>query len=364
MHKHLSRVEVKDAARGEVTAIFSTFDVVDSDGDVTLAGAFDEGTVVPISAYGHTSWQGAPPVGKATIHTTAKEAILEGQFFMDTQGGKDTFTAVKELGALGQWSYGYDPVEFHFGDHDGKDVRFLSKLKVHEVSPVLLGAGVGTRTLSAKSLRDEKVYEGEISYRSAIRPHKADVTTQAWDAVKATAQIGSLAPVQDLRSVYAWVNPLTDPEAKSSYLFPHHHGVAGPANVRACLVGIAMLNGAGKGNQIPEADRAGVYEHLAAHLRDHDQEPPELRSDSSRITFSDELASALVEVGAVIDSATRVVALRAEKGKSMSRVNVELLEWLDDDLRRLKSIVNNPAEEVVQELLRFESIRFALGEHQ
>ena len=40
------------------------------------------------------------------------------------------------------------------GTVEGKAVQFLKKLKVHEVSPVLLGAGIGTQTLSVKSLSD------------------------------------------------------------------------------------------------------------------------------------------------------------------------------------------------------------------
>ena len=152
-HKGLARVEVKDEDRGEVVAVFATLDVIDSDGDVTVKGAFDDGAPVRISAYGHTSWEGRLPVGKGTIREKGKEAILEGAFFLDTAAGRDTFTVVKELGAEGlqEWSYGYDPKEYSFGEFEGQQVRFLQKLKVHEVSPVLLGAGVGTRLLSAKS---------------------------------------------------------------------------------------------------------------------------------------------------------------------------------------------------------------------
>ncbi|GGK32107.1 hypothetical protein GCM10010124_26070 [Pilimelia terevasa] len=148
--KHL-RVEVKDADRGEFAAIFSTFDVVDHDRDVTKVGAFTDGAPVRVSAYGHAIWGGALPVGKGVIRTTGREAIAEGAFFLDTAAGRDTFTVVKELGDLQEWSYGYDATKFSFGEVDGKQVRFLEELKVHEVSPVLLGAGVGTRTLSAKS---------------------------------------------------------------------------------------------------------------------------------------------------------------------------------------------------------------------
>lgn len=152
------RVEVKDADKGEVTAVFSTFNVVDSDGDVTVPGAFDDGAEVLISAYGHASWSGALPAGMGKIRTTDTEAILDGQFFLDTAHGADTFKVVKRIGPLGQWSYGFDIAKHSYGEHDGRQVRFLEKLKPFEVSPVLVGAGVNTRTLAAKSgltFRDE-----------------------------------------------------------------------------------------------------------------------------------------------------------------------------------------------------------------
>ena len=144
-------VQVKDAAKGTVEAVFSTLDVKDLDGDVTLPGAFQDGAEVIISAYGHKSWQGVLPVGKGTISTRGSEAILDGQFFLDTMAGAETFATVKGLGALGQWSYGYDVVKSSYGEWQNEPVRFLEALKVHEVSPVLLGAGMNTRTLAAKA---------------------------------------------------------------------------------------------------------------------------------------------------------------------------------------------------------------------
>jgi len=56
------------------------------------------------------------------------------------------------------------------------------------------------------------------------------------------------------------------------------NGEPGAANVRACITGIAVLNGARGGTTIPDADRRGVWNHLARHLRDADVEPPELKS--------------------------------------------------------------------------------------
>lgn len=149
--KALTGVSIKDADAGTVQAVFATLGVIDSDGDVTEKGAFQDGASVRISAFGHASWGGALPVGKGTIREVGDEAILDGQFFLNTQHGRDTFETVKGLADLGEWSYGYDILDASPGQHDGKDVQFLRKLKVHEVSPVLLGAGVGTRTLAVKN---------------------------------------------------------------------------------------------------------------------------------------------------------------------------------------------------------------------
>jgi phage head maturation protease len=143
-------VEIKDADKGMVSAVFSTLEVRDSDGDITELGAFEHGAPVVISAYGHASWNGVPPVGKGAIAVSGTEAALEGAFFMKTKAGSDTFETVKELGDLQEWSYGFDVLESEYGEKDGEPVRFLKRLKVHEVSPVLKGAGVNTRTLAVK----------------------------------------------------------------------------------------------------------------------------------------------------------------------------------------------------------------------
>lgn len=152
--KALSRLEAKASPRGEVEAIFATFGVVDHDGDWTLPTAFEDGAPVRISAYGHASWTGALPVGKGTIRVTAKDARLVGQFFLSTTAGRETFTVIRELGELGEWSYGFDVLETGDLTEELKRLgarRVLKKVKVYEVSPVLAGAGVGTRTVTAKA---------------------------------------------------------------------------------------------------------------------------------------------------------------------------------------------------------------------
>lgn len=168
-HKAMSgiKLDVKDASEGMVEAVFATFNVVDHDGDLTLPGAFHDGASVRISAYNHTSWGGALPVGKGIISQTDTDARMVGEFFTNTTHGRDTFETVKQLGELGQWSYGYDVLDSSHGVHDGNNVQFLKDVEVHEVSPVLLGAGIGTYTVSAKGLpRLEDLSDDECAERA------------------------------------------------------------------------------------------------------------------------------------------------------------------------------------------------------
>lgn len=152
MHtKAATDVAVVDASKGRVQAVFATLNVIDKDADVTLAGAFDDGQKVRISAWNHGSWKDAPPVGKGTIRVTGDQAIFDGGFFMSTPHGRDAFEVVKELDDLAEWSYGYDILESEQGEWLGRKVQLLKRLKVHEVSPVMLGAGMGTRTLMLAS---------------------------------------------------------------------------------------------------------------------------------------------------------------------------------------------------------------------
>jgi HK97 family phage prohead protease len=152
--------KVKDAEQGTVTAVFSTFNVKDYDDDVTLPGAFEDGAKVLISAYGHKSWMGAKPVGRGVIHADDTKAWLEGQFFLDTIDGDDTFKTIKGTDELQEWSYGFDVLEtgeVTEGMRQAGVWRVIKKAAVYEVCPVMLGAGIDTRTLSIKSVEDRRV---------------------------------------------------------------------------------------------------------------------------------------------------------------------------------------------------------------
>jgi hypothetical protein len=139
---------------GQATAVFSRFNVVDSDGDVTVPGAIRDGAKAAVSVYNHSSVVGAMlPAGRATIRTDADTAIAEVEFFMTTDLGRTAFETVRELGELGEWSYAYKILDAAPGsapDGSGRTVQYLKALDVFEISPVLRGAGVRTATLDAK----------------------------------------------------------------------------------------------------------------------------------------------------------------------------------------------------------------------
>ncbi len=146
-----ARLEFKKDKPGNFRIVFAKTGVIDLDSDVTNQGAFPAGKMIPMSAYGHGSWQCELPVGKAVITEEGNEVIADGEFFLNTTHGKDHYETIKALGDIQEYSYGFEPTEYEFGEFEGKDVRFLKKVDVYEISPVLKGAGIGTHTLSIKS---------------------------------------------------------------------------------------------------------------------------------------------------------------------------------------------------------------------
>lgn len=145
------RGEVKQLdSPGEGLAIISTFDVVDADGDVVRPGAFGEQTVQMIPTH---NWQEAP-IGKAKIRENGNNALAEFKLNLEMANGKEWYQSLKfdmdNPPPRQEYSYGFSVIKESRGEFEGQQVRFLEELKVHEISPVLVGASVGTTTLSLK----------------------------------------------------------------------------------------------------------------------------------------------------------------------------------------------------------------------
>jgi HK97 family phage prohead protease len=137
--------------KGSVRAVFSLFNTIDADLDVTLPGAFEVGAETRIAQWGH-NWS-APAIGRGVIGADAEKVWIDGTFFLNMDAGKETYEAVKGLGPLQQWSYGYDVLEAEPGEFEDRRVRFLKRVRVHEVSPVLLGSQSQTFTEAIKGAK-------------------------------------------------------------------------------------------------------------------------------------------------------------------------------------------------------------------
>lgn len=148
-HKSI-QIKLNEEKEGTFTARIATLNVIDYDGDVTLPGAFPDGKQVLVSAYQHGSWMGELPVGKAVIREAKGEVLADGEFNLNTESGREHYQAVKFAGILQEWSYGFEIKDSDTGEFEGQDVRFLKAVEPYEISPVLLGAGVGTATVAIK----------------------------------------------------------------------------------------------------------------------------------------------------------------------------------------------------------------------
>jgi HK97 family phage prohead protease len=144
------RATLKADEDGAFRAVFSTFGVVDLDGDVTSPDAFTKGAEVWICAWGH-NW-GEPPVGVGVIDADETAAWVDGRFLLETPQGEAHYRTVKAGGSIQEWSYGFQVLQSHSDTVDDVEVRVLDEIQVFEVSPVHRAAGIGTHTEAIKGL--------------------------------------------------------------------------------------------------------------------------------------------------------------------------------------------------------------------
>lgn len=286
-------VKIVDEAEGKVSCVFAVFGVKDHDGDVTLPGAFEDGAKIRVSAYNHASWEpGHLPVGKGVIRTTDTEAIADLQFFMGTTAGRDTFEVMKEMDAdLQEWSYGFDTLDSERGHQDGEPVNFLKKQLVHEVSPVILGAGSSTRTLSAKARKARNLGQW---VESAI--HR-DFTI------------------------------LTDNLAANGHLTRDERITLSGGIGEALGAFVAFVQA--EAPQLYERDPMSDAE--AAKLAD---------PGNTSLKFIEHIDTVLADVEELTTRAAEVMAMRQEKGKSLGEDAKASLDRLEPALKTLDQVLN------------------------
>lgn len=122
---------------------------------------------------------------------------------------------------------------------------------------------------------------------AAVGAHDSATSDGTWNGPANEKRLPSPMPVATARAAYAWVDDAKVADGqipKDGGRFIHHEvgadGNPGAANLTACSTGIGVLNGGLGGTTIPAEDVRGVYNHLAAHLRSADREPPPLEAST------------------------------------------------------------------------------------
>lgn len=196
--KSFGILDVKDADKGEVEAIIATLNVVDRDRDVILPGAIADGTKVKISSYGHGAMFGEVPVGKGHLHVRGDTVLFKGRYFLSTRGGAEAFATLKELGPDQEWSFGFRVLDAEGAPEEWAKrgaFQMLKKLDPFEVSPVIVGAGIGTQTVAMKSDDGTAPEEPDPAEREAAIAAKtaADLAAEAEADALRRAEEGRVA---------------------------------------------------------------------------------------------------------------------------------------------------------------------------
>jgi len=248
-----------------------------------------------------------------------------------------------------EFSVGFIPVEYEPNEHGGLTYK---RQELLEISAVTVPANPEALMLAYKSML------------KAVPPkHTPPIDEDSdWDKTEAIKQLRKWASRDgsgDKDTIdwakyakgFGWYDE-NDKENFGSYKLPHHYVRNGRlitpwSGVKAAM---AALLGARGGVDIPENERKKVYNHLAAHYKQFDKEPPEFHTlELLRDVFSEvfveieglydnvaKLASLLPKVHEIEDSlaalAARVDALSAqsEAKELKEKIKEEIRRWIEN----------------------------------
>ena len=311
MKKESKNFEFKalDEETGKVEAVFSVFNNLDTDGDVVLPTAIKSGfkdNQVPM-VFAH-KWD--QPIGKGTIETDEEKATFKGNFFMDTEAGKEAYQLAKAMEDLQEWSFGFrindsEVKKFKGADGTEVDARFLKDLTVYEVSPVLVGANRETYTLSIKS-GEEAVYE------DSLKAAPKDMFKTEEEAEKRAEELGCSGSHEEMYEGEEYYMPCKD---HASYL-------------------------------------ASIEKSLREESEVEEKDSSEVSGDDTSVQgarFSDEVKDVLAALESLIVRATSIGELRKGDGRKLSEQATTALRAVQEDLNDAWAELDQLIEEVGKE---------------
>ena len=154
MMEYRALADIESIGDGRIRAVFARIGTPDHYGDILEAGAVGEQTAMM------RSWDHGDglPLGDVRIYEDDDRVIADMDMYMDLRSAVDTYYVLSkrfERKIKQGWSHGFTPDEWHFSD-DGQ-TRYLDKITIHEVSPVMRPAQPLTSTLEVRSLNWRKL---------------------------------------------------------------------------------------------------------------------------------------------------------------------------------------------------------------
>lgn len=233
--------------------------------------------------------EGSVIVGNITsIARVGNQIMGRGTFDLSTEDGMEAYDRVKSGYLKGVSidadSFSTDSVEYVYSD--GEDDAQVSLVIFHS-------ARIRGATLCALPAFSEAFIQAMPGIdmpltAAAIKGHDTSTSDKPWDKGTNLKRLDSPMPVATARAMFAWMDDSQVKDGKivkDACKFPHHEvsadGTPGAANLEACSAGVAALHGARGGTDIPQADKKGVYAHLAGHLKDAGRTPPKFGIEDS-----------------------------------------------------------------------------------
>jgi HK97 family phage prohead protease len=349
--------------------------------EIILPGCFDESIeahpTIPI--YHQHNWDDGP-IGSGTPSVEGDQLIVAFGLYLGMGDLVDRVYRGMQDKALEEWSIGFWADEITW-EKENPDCDQIAKGDLAEASVCVRGANPETGTLELAQrgmgwvMGDEPARREELSRirslfslpelgrrRSAIAVHHTATSTDAWDGPAQEKNLDNEDGASVYKKAYAWVDPDKDADTKAAYKFIHHFvasdGTVGDASTVACSSGIGVLNGGRGGTTIPEGDVQGVYDHLAAHLKDAGMEPPELKSRSA----SDDDEPTAGELAQSVDALIDQVVLLLEADPPDTKGALDLLVSADSTVDDLLEALGVPDDDDVAEAEGRAAAARALGE--
>ena len=333
-------IELKDDS-GQVEAVFSIFNSLDSDGDVVIPGAVKSGfknNQVPM-VWSH-KWD--MPIGKGTINQDNDKAVFKGEFFMDTESGKEAYNLVKNMGDMQQWSFGYKVNDSEFNkaetDEGERDARYLKDLTVYEVSPVLVGANQDTYTLAIKSNKELLKEIAQEQEEEKVAPAK-DVFDNPGQAMERSKELSCAIGVH--------THKLED--GKTVFMPCKSHEEYHKATGNDKPAGSMETDGYGYDDDDDDDDKKGygddqedmkdckyhkggpcMKEHYDDEKKSSEEDLEDSQEDSK--SFSEEVKDVLAALDDLVSRAKAIAMLRDKDGRKLGAKATEALRAVADDL--------------------------------